>query len=52
MDPGADFNIFWCVFEPKMTIFELGPEYRPELFEVLPGVLPGSFLGAPLVVLI
>ena len=38
---------FWVISGSKMTDFELGPECRPELFEVYLGVLPGSFLGPP-----
>ena len=38
---------FWVIFDPKMTDFELGPECRPEFFEVYLGILPGPFLGPP-----
>ena len=30
-----------------MVDFELGPECRPELFEVYLGILPGPFLSPP-----
>ena len=36
---------FWVIFGSKMVDFELGPECRPELFEVYLGILPGPFLG-------
>ena len=38
-------NVFWVIFRSKMVDFELGPECRPELFEVYLGILPGPFLG-------
>ena len=38
-------DVFWVIFRSKMVDFELGPECRPELFEVYLGILPGPFLG-------
>ena len=38
---------FLVIFGSKTTHFELGPECRPELFEVYLGILPGPFLGPP-----
>ena len=43
-------DVFWVIFEAKMVDFELGPECRPELFEVYLGILTrgtygGAFMG-------